>query len=199
MHLNKKEGISLLQEFGLPTVRTIEATDLMENKSDLKSGLSVRLSPKSSSERNVMLPSIHNCRDINVINGFISKNQDKYDIIIHKTVKPQVIGSISKLKFRESIVIETFKNFENRKKGIIDNRVIIPLLGDKMYISKLEMLRKDKVDYNNFRKVIILLNDIPFEEYDMEFVIEDGDVVFTDLTLPNNREYNSFKSFINER
>lgn len=199
MQLNKKEGISFLKKFGLPTVKTIEATDLMEKETDLESGLSVRLSSKSSADRNVMLSSIHNCKDVNVINRFISENQGKYDIIIHKTVKPQTIGSISKLKFRESIIIETFKNFEDRKREIVDNRVIIPILGDKMYISKLEMLKKDKIDYNNFRKVIILLKDIPFEEYDMEYVIEDGNVVFTDLTLPNNREYNSFKNFIDER
>lgn len=196
MKLNKKEGIIFLEKIGLPTVKQINPNNLTTNSKEIEDGLSVRLSPKRNSSTNVYLPSIHNCTDLYQIIEFMEKNKEKYDIIIHKTVKPEIIGSVSKLDFRDSIVLETYRNFEERKKEIITNRVVIPILGNRMYISGLEMMKKDKNDFYNFSKVIQFLKDIPFKEYDMEYVIENGKVIFTDLTLPDNREYNSFKEYI---
>lgn len=198
MKLNKKEGIVFLEKSGLPTVKRISFESLSQDSKQLQEGLSVRLSPKKSSEINVNLPSIHNCKNYSEIKQFINEHEKKYDIIIHKTVSPEVIGSISKLGYRESIVLETYRNFQERKSEIINNRVVIPLLGGRMFISKMELLKKDEQDFNNFAKVIKILKDIPFEEYDMEYVIENGKVVFTDLTLPDNREYNTFRECLME-
>lgn len=198
MKLNKKEGIIFLEKSGLPTVKKIKLEDLSANSSELQQGLSVRLSPKNDSNVNVYLPSIHNCKNFETVKKFIDENKSIYDIIIHKTVKPECIGSVSKLNFRESIVLETYRNFDERKKEIINNRMIIPMLGGRMFISQLEMLNKDKKDFKDFAKVVKYLKDVPFEEYDMEYVMENGKVIFTDLTLPDNREYNSLKECMEE-
>ena len=37
------------------------------------------------------------------------------------------------------------------------------------------------------------LKGIPFSQYEMEYVIENGDVVFMDFTVANNREYQVYK------
>lgn len=200
MKFNKEDGITFLEQFKIPTIQKINIDDLLSGKIPIKNGLSVRVSPKDKSQKiNVYLPSIHNCKDINEIKAFIDKYKQKYKIFIHETVNPETIGSVSKLDFRNSIVIETYKNFDERKKEIINNRVIIPLYGEKMMISKLEMEKKDKDDYRNFKKVIYCLNDIPFSNYDMEYVIQDGEVIFTDLTLPDNSEYLYLKEYLDEK
>lgn len=196
MRLNKKEGIVFLERFGLPTVKRLNPMLLTVDSPELKDGISVRLSPKEDTGRNVFLPSIHNVKNLNQIQQFIEKNKHEYEVILHKTVKPETIGTISKLEFRNSIVIETYRNFEERTKGIINNRVIIPVFADKTYVSKLEIEKKDPKDFKEFCKVISILKDIPFNEYEMEYVIEDGNVIFTELTLPNNREYRSYRSYI---
>ena len=196
MKLNKKEGIELLDRFGLPTVKILNPMSLTADSPELKDGISVRLSPKGGTGRTVFLPSIHNVKNLSQIQQFIEENKHKYDVILHKTVKPEIIGTISKLKFRNSIVIETYRNFEERTKGIINNRVIIPVFADRTYVSKLEIEKKDPKDFREFCKVILILKDIPFNEYEMEYVIEDGSVIFTELTLPNNREYRSYKGYI---
>lgn len=196
MRLNKKEGIVFLERLGLPTVKRLNPTLLTVDSPELKDGISVRLSPKKGTGRNIFLPSIHNVKDLNQIQQFIEKNKYEYEVILHKTVKPETIGTISKLKFRNSIIIETYRNFEERTKGIINNRMIIPVLADRTYISKLEIEKKDPKDFKDFCKVISILKEIPFNEYEMEYVIEDGSVIFTELTLPNNREYKSYRSYI---
>lgn len=200
MKLNKEEGIKFMQELNIPTIETIDVNKVITGQVDLKKGLSVRVSPiGKTSHTNVYLPSIHNCTDIKEIRDFIDKYKGKYRIFMHETVKPETIGSVSKLDFRNSIVIETYKNFSERKEEKVDNRVIIPLYGDKMMISKLEMLRRDEGDYKSFRKVIYCLRDLPFSNYDMEYVIQNGSVMFTDLTLPDNCEYLYLKEYLNEK
>lgn len=200
MKLNKKEGIKFLQEFNIPTIKMIDINKLIAGNVQIEKGLSVRVSPISKNQNtNVYLPSIHNCADLNEIRSFINKYKGEYDIFVHETVSPEIIGSVSKLDFRNSVVIETYKNFVERKEEKVDNRVVIPLYGDKMMISKLEMLRNDKEDYQNFKKVIYCLEDIPFSNYDMEYVIQKGDVMFTDLTLPNNSEYLYLKDYLDEK
>ena len=199
MKMSKLEGIQLLENLKLPTINRLDIGQILDGQIPLNEGVSVRVSPKGNSfDRNVYLPSIHNCDDIDAIKEFIYMHKN-YNIFAHYTVKPEVIGSISKLEHTKSIVIETYRDFNERKIGIIDNRVTIPIMFDRLWISKMEILKKDVNDFKNFKKVILLLNNIPFEQYDIEYVIQDGEVIFTDLTLPDIKEYQSYKSFFLER
>lgn len=186
MKMTKLEGIQLLESLKLPTINRLDISQILNGRIPIDRGISVRLSPtENTSHINVCLPSIHNCNDIDIIKEFIKKNR-KYNIFAHYTVKPEVIGSISKLEYINSIIIETYRNFDERKKEIIDNRVIIPIIFDRIWISKMEMLRKDEKDFKNFKKIILLLSKIPFKQYDIEYIIQDGNVILTDLTLPDN-------------
>lgn len=199
MKMTKMEGLRLLECLKLPTVSKLDIGQILNGQISLEQGLSLRVSPKGTNfDRNVYLPSIHNCSDINEIRAFIDANKG-YNIFAHYTVKPEVIGSISRLKHTQSVIIETYKNFEDRKKEIIDNRVVIPILDDKLWISKMDLLKKDVNDFKNFKKIILHLNDIPFKQYDIEYVIQNDEVIFTDLTLPDYKEYQSYRSFFIER
>ena len=125
------------------------------------------------------------------------KNKNgKYEIFAHKTVKPDVLGSVSKLEYTNSIIMETYNDFSDRKNEIIRNRMIIPINNDKIWVSHLKMSKNDPEDFKSFKKVIMYLKDIPFRQYDMEYVIQDGDVIFTDLTLPDERENTTYISLI---
>lgn len=200
MKLNKKEGIEFLKAFNIPTVEMININELITQEGPIEKGISVRTSRKGDSRLgNVYLPSIHNCKDKEEIKNFINTYGRQYNIFAHETVRPEVIGAVSKLDFRNSIVIETYLNFLDRKEEKIHNRMIIPLYGDKMLISKLEMLEEDPKEYQDFKKVIYTLKDIPFSSYDMEYVIQEGKVIFTELTLPNDREYRYLKDYLEEQ
>ena len=186
--MNKLEGIKALEELGIPTVKILDISKIIKGEIPInEKGLSIRTSPKDEKGRNVYLPSIHGCKDINKIKKFIEENQ-KYNIFAHETVNPEIIGSISKIKANNMIIIETYKDFENRKNEKIENRVSIPIYNDKLWISKLEMLNKDENDFYNFEKVIRYLRYIPYNEYDAEFVIENRKVIFTELTFQKERE-----------
>ena len=58
------------------------------------------------------------------------------------------------------------------------------------------MAKENKEDFKNFSKVVMLTKDIPFDEYDMGYVVEDGNVIFTDLTLPDTKTNKLFKRYI---
>lgn len=63
----------------------------------------------------------------------------------------------------------------------------------------MDILKKDENDFKNFKKIILFIKDIPFKQYDIEYVIQNGEVIFTDLTLPDAKEYQSYKTFFIER
>lgn len=191
MKMSKKEGLEMLRMLDVPTVEVIDANLLDENSHILKEGLSVRTSPKSDTQNNVYLPSIHNCRDLNEIREFIREHQRDYYIIVHKTVKPELLGSISKYQLspeNENLVIELFKNFEERKKEIIKNRAILPVVGERIMASELQIKEKDKEDFCVFSKVIQGVRKMPFKTYDAEFVLENGQICFTDLTVQSQAD-----------
>ena len=199
MKMTEIEGLQLLESLKLPTVNRLDIKQILNGQIPLEQGLSLRVSPKDSNfDRNVYLPSIHNCSDIKATRSFIDANKN-YNIFAHYTVNPEVIGSISRLEHTNSVIIETYKNFDERKREIIDNRVIIPIFYDKLWISKMDILKKDENDFKNFKKIILFIKDIPFKQYDIEYVIQNGEVIFTDLTLPDAKEYQSYKTFFIER
>lgn len=200
MKLNKKEGIEFLQAFNIPTIETINIDELVTQQYPIKKGISIRTSRQcGSNEENIDLPSIHNCKDREEIKRFISTYRREYSIFAHETVQPEIIGSVSKLNYTNTIVLETYLNFKDRKEERIHNRMIIPLHGNKMIISKLEMLKEEPNEYKDFKKVIYLLEEIPFTSYDMEYVIQNREVIFTDLTIPDDMEYDYLKSYIKEK
>ncbi len=194
MKISKLEGIKLLSKLNMPTVKLLDLRQILEGKEPLDEGISVRLSPKNKFVKwNVGLPSINRRTNLNEIREFVEMYEKQYIVFAHKSVIPESIGTLSKLE--DCLSIETYKSYEDKHDEIIDNRIIVPMLGDKMYISHMEMLREDKEDFKNFRKVLTYLKGIPFSQYEMEYVIENGDVVFMDFTVSDNREYQVYKDF----
>lgn len=174
----------MLKLLDFPTVESIDPNLLDENSQVLKQGLSVRTSPKRNLADNVYLPSIHNCTDLNQLRAFIKEHRGEYNVFVHKTVKPEQIGSISRLEIGEDkVIIELFEDFEKRKKGIIKNRVTFPVVGEKFRVDQLQMKEKNEQEFKVFSKVIRDVKYMPFKEFDAEFIVEDGKVVFTDLTI----------------
>lgn len=191
MEMSKIEGIKMLKILDFPTVEQIDSNLLDGNSQILKQGLSVRTSPKKDEENNVYLPSIHNCTDLNELRDFIKEHNNEYDIIVHKTVKPQRIGSVSRYGDyvgTEKLVIEMFEDFEKRKKGIIKNRVILPIMGDRFAVSQLQIQEENKEEFKLFSKIIKDVKYMPFKRFDAEFVIEDENLFFTDLTIQSKED-----------
>lgn len=189
MKVSKIEGLKMLQILDFPTIEPIDPNLLDENSQVLKQGLSVRTSPKEKAENNVYLPSIHNCTQLNELREFIKQHQNQYYTIVHQTVKPEQIGSISRYQAGEDkVIIEIFKDFERRKKGIIENRVTVPVMGERFAISQLQIQEKDEEEFNLFGKVIREIKYMPFQNYDAEFVVENGKVLFTDLTIQGKKD-----------
>lgn len=198
MKISKLEGIRLLAKLNLPTVELLDMSELVKGQIPIEDGVSVRLSPKNKSVSwNVGLPSINKRTDLEEIRSFVSEYENEYDVFAHKTVKPEMIGTLS--KFESILAIETYKSYEDKHDELIDNRIVVPVLGDRFLISQLELLKKSETDFNYFRKVINYLRQIPFSEYEMEFVIEDGQVVFMDFTVANDREYQAYRDYNEER
>lgn len=141
MKISKREGLEILHMLDIPSVKLIDPNLLDENSSVLKEGLSVRLSPKENRNNNVYLPSIHNQTNLIEIREFIRKYQRQYNIIVHKTVRPEIIGSVSKYQLSpedEKLVIELFENFQDRTDGRVDNRAILPILGGRIMICRIK-------------------------------------------------------------
>lgn len=191
MKLSKIEGLKMLKILSFPTVDLIDSKQLNSNSEVLNQGLSIRLSPKKNHTNNVYLPSIHNCTDLNKINNFINKYEKDYNIIIHKTVKANQIGSVSRYSNfagEEMLGIDTFQDFETRKQGIVKNQAILPIYGGRFLISKLEFKKEDKDDFKLFSKIIQYIKHMPFKNFDAEFVLnENNQVLFTDLTVVNEK------------
>lgn len=184
MKMSKIEGLQMLKLLDFPTVESIDPNLLDENSQILKQGLSVRTSPKRNLADNAYLPSIHNCRDLKELRTFIEEHRREYNIIVHKTVKPEQIGSVSRLEIgADKVIVELFEDFEKRKKGVIKNRVTFPVMGDKFRIDQLQMEEENEQEFKVFSKVIRDVKYMPFKKFDAEFVVEDGKVFFTDLTI----------------
>ena len=192
MKISKLEGIKLLSKLNIPTVELLDIKQILEEKEPLKEGISVRLSPKSKLAKwNVGLPSINRRTNLDEIKGFIEQYQNQYIIFAHRSVIPESIGTLSKLE--DCLVIETYKNYEDKHNEVINNRIVVPILGDKMYINHMQMLRKEEQDFKDFRKVLMYLKGIPFSQYEMEYAIENGEVIFMDFTVADSREYQIYK------
>lgn len=198
MKVSKLEGLQMLSFFNFPTVQPIEVNYLDNNSTILQQGLSVRTAPKENRENNVYLPSIHNCKDLTQIRSFIQENRRQYDIITHPTVKPEIIGSASRIDYGKysAVAIELFDDFRKRKEEIVRNRAVIPIEGERMQINKMELDKNDKKDFTIMRDVISYLRKMPFEVYDIEFVIQEGNLIFTDLTVQDNNEYKIIKGLM---
>lgn len=189
MKMSKVEGLKMLELLDFPTVQQVNPNLLDENSYVLKQGLSVRTSPKEDRGNNVNLPSIHNCTDLSEIRNFIQQHRNEYHMIVHKTVKPQQIGSISRFEAgTDKVIIEIFEDFKKRKDGIIKNRVIFPVMGEKFMVNQLEMEQQNAQEFKVFSEVIKDVKYMPFKKFDAEFVIEEGKVVFTDLTIQGKED-----------
>jgi|GEM_PF-4303904 len=193
--LNKREGLDLLKHYQLPIVQILNTEELLKSNAEIKEGLSVRLSPpklsrfaSSTEDRNVYLPSIHNCKDIEQIKAFINEHSKKYNAFIHKTVKPELIGSASRLETwsNSKLAMDIYKNLDDRKHDIIHNSMTMPVFGDVFMTKDIEMKRQDEQDYKTFIEVFQYLRKFPLRTYNLEYVIENGSVLFTDLSVDKN-------------
>ncbi len=189
MKMSKLEGLQMLKLLDFPTIELIDPNLLDKNSQVLKQGLSVRTSPKKNLLFNTNLPSIHNCTDLEELRKFIQNNEGEYHIIVHRTVKAQEIGSVSRLEIgTDKVIIELFDDFEKREQGIIKNRVTFPIIGEKFRIDQLQIEDKNEEEYKVFTKVIKDVKYIPFKKFDAEFVVEDGKVFFMDLTIQGRED-----------
>lgn len=187
MKMSKIEGLNMLKILDFPTVEQIDPNLLDENSQVLKQGLSVRTSPKRNRNDNTSLPSIHNCTDLDELRSFIQEHKRDYYTIVHKTVVPETIGSISRFEAgTDKLSMETYEDFE--KKETIKNRVTVPIMGEKFAISQLEMQEENPDDFRLFSQVIRDIKYLPFKEYDAEFVVQNGKVIFTDLTIQSRQD-----------
>lgn len=190
MRMSKIEGLKMLKILDFPTVELIDPKLLDENSQILKQGLSVRTSPKKDLKDNTDLPSIHNCKDLNELRTFINEHKNEYYIIVHKTAQPEQIGSVSRYEnyANPELIIEIFEDFDKRENGIIKNRFILPIRGERFMVSQLEMKEKNAQEYKVFSQVLRDIKYIPFKQYDLEFVVEDAKILFTDLTIKGKED-----------
>ena len=180
--MNKNDGLELLENWSFPTVELLTISDLENDSSILENGVSVRLSSKRNNKSvDIFLKSIHNVHEIEIVKKFIIDNESKYDIIIHKTVKPDIIGTVSKYSNNsyDIVAIELYKNFLDRNHGIVASRAVMEMQGN-MIIS---------IDNNSFEpkslfyELMNYLKYVELDEYSIEFVVENKKLIFTDLYL----------------
>lgn len=175
--MNKIDGLNFLHEYKLPTVQLLELDELLNNPLLLSCGISLRLASKYDGI-DVNLPSLHGIKSIDQVMDFYHKYQDDYNILIHETVRPNIIGTCSKYSLTNDVlVIETFNNFNDRKHEIVNERAIIDMLDNQII----------KIDSNNFQNKRLLrdiLNDvleIPYNDFTIEFVIDREKTIYTDF------------------
>lgn len=176
--MNKKYGILFLNKYKLPTISLISYQDVMKDDYIIKNGLSIRLSSRKLNKIDVNLPSIHNCYDKIKIKEFVERYQNEYDILIHETVIPDIIGSISKynIGYEYILVFELYESFIERKKEIIKDRIIYRQYGNYLFNDECHCIKE-----NNMKELINYIKYIPFEKFDLEFIIEDNKIIFTDF------------------
>lgn len=194
MKICKLDGIKLLQKLGIPTVKLMDISKIISGEIpiDKGNGISVRLSPKDKSVKwDVGLPSINRRKNLSEVRDFVQKYTGKYEVFAHETVRPEILGTVS--KFSDELVIDTYEDYDKKHEQIISNSVQIPAIGDRFLINKMKLQKNNKEDFNRFRKVITYLKRIPFEKYDAEYVFQDGEVIFMDFTVPDDRNINQFR------
>jgi hypothetical protein len=178
--MNKIEGLNILNDWKFPTIELLSLDDLEANPSLLTEGISVRLSSKEATDRvDVFLKSIHNVHSLEQIKDFIFKYQNDYNIIIHKTVKPELIGTISKYNNNgvNIIAIELYKDFNDRSHGIVSYRANVEMIGDRIIAIDNDKFISKKL----FVDIMYYLRKIDLEDYTFEFVVENGNIKFTDF------------------
>lgn len=55
-------------------------------------------------------------------------------------------------------------------------------------VSQLEMKEKDPQEFKLFSQVLKDIRYMPFRKFDAEFVVEDGKVLFTELTIQGKKD-----------
>ena len=173
--MNKLKGILFLKQNSLPTIDLISFENIMKEDYIIEQGLSVRLSNKKNENIDVNLPSIHNCYNKAEIKKFVNMYSKNYNVLIHKTVKPTLIGSISKYNVnkQDKIVIEIFNDFVERKQEIIYTREMFELVGDH-YL-------RPETNSGKYIEIANLVKNIPLGCFDIEFVVENNQIIFTDF------------------
>lgn len=200
MKICKLEGIKLLQKLRIPTVNLLDVSKIITGQIPINTdnGISVRLSPKDKNVRwDVGLPSINRRKDLLEIKEFVEKYNEKYNVFAHETVRPEILGTVS--RFSDELVIETYDDYDKKYAQEISNSVRIPVIGNRFLINEMRLQKKDEKDFCRFKQVIMYLRQIPFEKYDAEYVFQDGKVIFMDFTVPDVRQFEQYRNYIDER
>lgn len=187
--MNKRKGIEFLKEFNLNTIDLLSIKDLYDNPSLIEEGLSLRLSSYKNGI-DVNLPSIHNVTNIENVLDFCQKYHNKYDVLIHKTIIPREIGSVSKYQLGDYtiIAIETFKDFINRKEEKFSECATLILIDDRI-------IERDNDNFKNkalLGEILDNVLDITYDNFDLEFVLDDK-LVFTDFY---SKDYSMSKQLV---
>ena len=192
--MTKIDGLNYLLSNCFPTVELLCIEDLQNNPNLLKDGISVRLSSKHENDKaDVYLKSIHNVHDLEKIKDFILNNKDDYDIIIHKTVKPELIGTVSKYSnlYNDIIVMEVYKNFDDRTHGIVSFRTIVEMVDDRI----ISISDNDPISKTLFRKIMNYISDVYYDEYTFEFIVEQTKLIFTDFYSKDLKKKSYLKKY----
>lgn len=190
MRICKLDGIKMLQRLGIPTVKLMDISKIItgEIPIDTGNGISVRLSPKDKNVKwDVGLPSINRRKDLSEVIEFIQRYREKYNVFAHETVRPELLGAVS--RFGDELVIETYEDYDKKHEQEINNSVTVPIIGGRFLINEMRLQKKDERDFQRFSKAIMYLRKIPFEKYDAEYVFQDGKIIFMDFTVPDERQF----------
>lgn len=193
MKVCKLDGIKMLQKLGIPTVKLMDISQIVTGDIpiDTGNGISIRLSPKDKSVKwDVGLPSINRRKDLSEVRKFVQKYKEDYEVFAHETVRPEILGAVS--RFGNELVIETYEDYDKKHEQEIDNSVTIPVIENRFLINEMHLQKIDERDFHRFCKVIMYLRQIPFERYDAEYVFQDGEVIFMDFTVPDERQVSQY-------
>ncbi len=181
--MNKLVGLKILESYGFQIPELYSYKQVMDDDFVINKGLSIRLSSKANSVIDVGLPSIHNCLDKSGIKDFYLKYSDEYNIIIHETFFPDIIGTVSKFTLNglDCVVVETYKDFLERKRGMPNHREV------SLYIEGRRIKSDENCIYN---RVVNMLKIIDLEDYNVEFVIQNHELFFTDFYTNSFKENN---------
>ena len=180
--MNKIEGLKTISELGFPVYKF-----LIYGKDDLSlldrnSKYLVRKSLKNSFGQ-VNLGVYRNLSYDELIN-VIKKLKDQYDLIIGKEINIDYYGNIVRFisNGMNILCIEIFDNIVNRNAGIYCDRLEYHYI-DNHLIERIEIPR------NNFFKYLVLdLEKIVKREYQMEFIISNNDILYTDFDIIEKKE-----------
>lgn len=177
--MNKIEGLKKLSEIGLKVYNYI----IYHNNNDLnvlnknKKYLLRRSSKNNLGE--VFLGVEHDLSIDELIKKVVELNY-YFDLIIQEEKTIDYYGSVSRFSDGNCYIlsIELFDTLKNRISGISCDRM------ENHYIDY-DIIKREVISNNKFIKYVMFdLNKIDYYEYQLEFVVSDNCIYYTDFDIP---------------